>query len=89
LIISPYAKSNYVDHTQYEFGSILKFIEEVFPNVKRLGRTKEGYTDTRANSLDNAFNFTQAPRAFQKIKQKYPVSHFLHGMPVNEPPDKD
>ena len=89
LIISPYAKSNYVDHTQYEFGSILKFIEEVFPNVKRLGRTKEGYTDTRANSLDNAFNFTQAPRAFQRIKQKYPVSHFLRGMPVNEPPDKD
>ena len=29
LIISPYAKTNYVDHTQYEYGSILRFIEEV------------------------------------------------------------
>jgi len=36
LIISPYAKETspsqpgYVSHTQYEYGSILKFIEEAF-----------------------------------------------------------
>ena len=30
LIISPFAKKGYVDHTQYDTGSILKTIEERF-----------------------------------------------------------
>ena len=30
IVISPYAKRGYVSHTQYEYGSILKFVEEVF-----------------------------------------------------------
>ena len=30
LIISPYAKHGYVSHVQYEYGSILRFIEEVY-----------------------------------------------------------
>ena len=30
IIISPYAKHGYVSHVQYEFGSILRFIEEVY-----------------------------------------------------------
>ncbi|MFY9740137.1 MAG: alkaline phosphatase family protein [Candidatus Cybelea sp.] len=34
LIVSPYAKEGkhhgYIPHTQYEFGSILKFIESVW-----------------------------------------------------------
>ncbi len=88
LIISPYAKTGYVDHTPYEWGSILKFIETVFPQVKPLGKTGQGYTDTRAHGLNNAFNFSQAARKFHKIRQKYPLAHFLH-MPVNEPPDSD
>jgi phospholipase C len=88
LIISPYAKQNYVSHTQYEFGSILKFIEEVFPNVPPLGSTSEGYTDTRAASLDDAFDFTQSPRTFHPFKVKYPPSVFLHEPPSNEPVDE-
>lgn len=30
LIISPYARVGYISHTQYEFSSVLKFIEELF-----------------------------------------------------------
>ncbi len=30
LIISPYAKQGVVSHTQYEYASILKFIEQAF-----------------------------------------------------------
>jgi phospholipase C len=88
LIISPYAKQNYVAHTPYEFGSILKFIEEVFPSVGSLGPTSEGYTDTRAASLDDAFDFTQSPRTFHAFKVKYPPSVFLHEPPSNEPVDE-
>ena len=30
VIVSPYAKKNYVSHVQYEHGSILRFIEDLF-----------------------------------------------------------
>ena len=90
LIISPYAKQGYVSHVQYEFGSILRFIEEVnaLPPGS-IGPISEGYTDGRATSLDDAFDFTKTPRAFTPFKLKYPASHFLHERPSNEPPDND
>jgi phospholipase C len=49
LVVSPYAKRGYVSHTQYEFGSILKFIEENWS----LGSL--GSTDVRANSIGDMF----------------------------------
>lgn len=53
LIISPYAKHGYIDHTQYQFESILKFIEWRF-NIPALTNR-----DLRPNNLLNAFNFNQ------------------------------
>jgi phospholipase C len=86
LIISPYAKDDYVDSTQYEFGSILKFIEEVY-GTGSIGPQGQGYTDKRATSLDSAFDFSQSPRPFTAIPSKYPASYFLHEPPSNEPVD--
>ena len=83
IVISPYAKKNYVSHVQYEFGSILKFTEGIF-NLPSLG-----YTDQRANGLSDAFDFTQKPRAFQKIPCKYPPSHFIHEQIPFGAPDDD
>ena len=94
LIISPYAKETstsqpgYVSHTQYEFGSILKFIEEAY-NLKPLGQTKAGYSDQRATSIEDSFDFTQKPRKFTAIPSKYPASHFLHEPPSDEPVDTE
>ena len=88
IIVSPYAKPHYVDHTQYEFGSILRFAEEAF-GLPTIGAADDGYTDARATSLDNAFDFTQAPRAFKTIKAKYPPSRFLLQKPSGRPPDTD
>ncbi len=77
LIISPYAKPGYISKTNYEFGSILQFMEEAF-NVAPLGSPSNGYTDTRSNSLDDSFDFSQSPRHFKVIKAKYPMSQFVH-----------
>ena len=94
LIVSPYAKEmstsqpGYVSHTQYEFGSILKFIEEAY-NLKPLGQTKTGYSDQRATSIEDSFDFTQKPRKFTAIPSEYPMSHFLHEPPSNEPVDTE
>jgi phospholipase C len=89
LIISPYAKQGYVSHTQYEFGSVLKLIEETFPVVPPLGSPSQGYTDSRGHSLRDAFDFSQAPRAFVPIRTKYPASYFLHEPRSMEPPDNE
>ena len=95
LIISPYAKmgashNGYVSHTQYEFGSILKFIEQVF-NLPRIGPSSSGllYTDSRATSIIDSFDFTQSPRKYTPIIPKYPESYFLHEIPSNEPVDTE
>jgi phospholipase C len=90
LIISPYAKQNYVSHVQYEYGSILRFIEEVYSlPAGSIGPTSDGYTDGRAASLDDAFDFTQSPRPFTPIGSKYPMSQFLREPPSNEPVDTE
>ncbi|MBS1687553.1 MAG: acid phosphatase [Bacteroidetes bacterium] len=51
IIISPFAKQGYIDHTQYETLSILSFIE------KRWGLQPLTDRDKNANPLQNAFNF--------------------------------
>ena len=88
LIISPYARPHYVSHTQYEFGSILKFIEQAF-NLPPIGKTINGYTDSRANSIVDSFDFTQSPIKFQHIVSKYPPSKYLEFKPTGRPPDDD
>ena len=55
LIISPYAKPGYIDHTQYQFESMLKFIEWRFSLQPLTER------DLHANNLVNAFDFSQKP----------------------------
>jgi len=53
IIISPYAKRGFVDHSEYETVSILKFIETRW-HLKPLGTR-----DARADGLNNAFDFNQ------------------------------
>jgi phospholipase C len=88
IIISPYAKAGYVAHTQYEFGSVLKFIEEVF-KLRSLGPVSRGYTDSRATSISGSFDFKQKPRVFQRIPAPYPPAYFLAQPPSAEPPDSE
>jgi len=57
LIISPYAKSGYLDHTVYSFESTLKFIEW------RFGLPSLTARDATANNPLNAFDFGQQPNA--------------------------
>ncbi|HYL27346.1 MAG TPA: alkaline phosphatase family protein [Candidatus Nitrosotalea sp.] len=88
LIVSPYAKRGYVSHVQYEYGSILRFIEEAngLP-AGSIGPTSQGYTDGRAASLDDAFDFNQKPRKFVKIPSKYSQGDFLREPPSHAPLD--
>ena len=53
IVISPWAKHGFVDHTQYETVSILAFIEKLY-NLPALGTR-----DASANPFSNVFDFTQ------------------------------
>jgi phospholipase C len=82
IIVSPYV-SAHIEHTQYEFGSILKYIEGNW-NLGSLGTT-----DKRATSILNAFNYNQKPRKFKKIPTVLPISFFLHQKQTGPPPDTE
>jgi phospholipase C len=53
LVISPFAKVNYVDHTVTDQASILRFIEDNW----NLGRIGDNSADAYAGSLLNMFKF--------------------------------
>ena len=59
IVISPYARPHHVSHTPYNFGSILQFVESTF------GLGSLNATDRSANSMEDLFDLTQAPNAFQ------------------------
>ncbi len=59
LVISPWAKHGYVDHTPYEFGSLLSFVESVF-GLPTLG-TRDSFGIGR-NNMMNSFDFNQSPQ---------------------------
>ena len=71
LIISPYAKTGYIDHQTLSFDAYLKFIEDDFLHGQRLNPKTDGRPDPRPTvredvpilgDLENDFDFTQSPR---------------------------
>ena len=86
-MVSPYTREaipsqpGYISSTFYEFGSIVRFIEDTFG----LGRL--GTTDSTSNSIDDMLDFGQSPRPYQPISSKYSRSYFLHQKPSRTPVD--
>lgn len=84
IVISPYAKSGYVSHNTYEFGSILRFIEDNW-RLPRLGTTDS----TSPSFIDDFFDFNQRPRPFTPIGAKYSSTFFERQRPSNKPVDTE
>ena len=55
VVISPWAKHNYIDHTLTDQASILKFIEDNWLSGERI--QPGGSFDTIAGSIENMFDF--------------------------------
>jgi phospholipase C len=63
LVVSPYARSGYVDHVQLETGSVLRFVEDTF------GLGHLSVSDRRATNIaTSALDFQQQPKAFAPIE---------------------
>jgi phospholipase C len=97
IVVSPYSNLNNsvthtnVNHTFYDFGSILKFIENNFS----LGPIAPGATLPYADQfpgtgdLSDCFNFNQTPLTFHTIPAKYDAAHFLNDKRKPLDPDDD
>lgn len=71
IVISPYARSGYIDHQVLSFDAYLKFIEDDFLGGQRLDPRTDGRPDPRPDVRENAavlgdlvndFDFSQPPR---------------------------
>jgi phospholipase C len=71
LVISPYAKSGYIDPQTLSFDAYLKFIEDDFLGGARLNPATDGRPDSRPIVRENVpilgnlvqdFDFSQTPR---------------------------
>ena len=58
VVISPYAKQNYVDHTMLDQASVVRFIEDNWLGGQRIGG---GSFDATAGDLRALFDFTSKP----------------------------
>jgi phospholipase C len=81
LIVSPYAKKGHVSHVQYEHGSMLRFVENIF------GLPRLAASDKRATAPDDAFDFSQPPRKFKVIQSPHGKEYFLDQPIDHHPPD--
>jgi phospholipase C len=54
MVISSWAKANYIDSTPTDQSSIIRFIEDTFLSSARIG---SGSYDSQAGTLNNMFNF--------------------------------
>ena len=63
LIISPYAKTNFIDHSITDQSSILRFIEDNW----FLGRIGDQSFDSKAGSLANMFDFAPTVSHVNKL----------------------
>ena len=85
LIISPYARQNFVSHIHYEHGSILKFVEDQFGLPAHGAQRHSGKLPRRPN----AFDFEQQPREFVPFNAPYDTDYFMHQPLDGRAPDSD
>jgi phospholipase C len=77
LVVSPWARSNHVDHTLTDQSSIMRFIEDNWLHGKRLGG---GSFDAEAGSLEHMFDFFLPFTGHRKL-----VLDEQTGQPVKQP----
>ena len=71
IVISPYAKANFIDHQVLSHDAYTKFIEDDFLGGQRIDPATDGRPDPRPDVRENApqlgnlvadFNFNRQPR---------------------------
>jgi phospholipase C len=86
LVVSAYTPAGYISNKQYDFGSILRFVEQNFGIVEG----ELGFADARAaNDLTDFFNLHLAPRPSVPIPSPKTVQDFINDNSRATDPDDD
>ncbi len=84
VVVSAYMPTHYIDNGRYDFGSILRFIENDFG-------IQEGilnFADARSQTdLFGFFDFTLPPRPYKTVNARLPASFFLNDKRAATEPD--
>jgi len=80
IVVSPFAKRGYVSHTQYDFGSVLKFIEQTF------GTGSLNASDAPAASIADTLDLAQKPASFKPVAAPNPHPQCRAGATEEEAP---
>jgi phospholipase C len=80
LVISPWARSNYVDGTFTEQSSVTRFIEENW-GLGKIGGTSE---DATSGTLDNMFDFSRSDNRAPAIILNSETGEIEHEIPSSE-----
>lgn len=79
LVVSPFAKRNFIDHTITDQSSILRFVEDNWVGGQRI----EGSFDSRAGTLMNMFDFNHPQRGLFLLDENtgLPTNNGFPGFP--------
>jgi phospholipase C len=84
LVVSAYTNPSIDSVNQYDFGSMLRFIEHNYG----LGEGALGFADARSDTnLTGFFDLDQVPREFVPIESKVGADFFIQDKRPMEPPD--
>jgi phospholipase C len=84
VVVSAYTPLGYVDNGRYDFGSILRFVEQNFG----IPEGALNFADARSTTdLTSFFDWNQQPRLFQHIAAPKSADYFLNDTRPPAPPD--
>lgn len=86
IFVSAYTPAGYIDNLNYDFGSVLRFIENNFG----LGEGALGFADSRATTdFSTFYNLANTPRPLTKIPTVRTGIDFLDDKTPPTDPDDD
>ena len=86
IIVSAYTPAGYIDNGRYDFGSIIRFVEQNFG----LQEGVLGFADARTQTdLTSFFSSVMAPRPFRKIVSPKDATYFINDKTPPADPDDD
>jgi phospholipase C len=84
VFVSAYTPVGYIDNSNHDFGSVLRFVERNFG----LGEGGLGFADSRAaTNLDGFYNLKDLPRKFANVPAAKTALDFLNDK--TQPTDPD
>jgi len=86
IVVSAYTQKGYIDNSQFDFGSIARFVEHNF--LVHMGALT--FADARTTTdLLKFFDLARSPRAFTTIPAPLSAKHFIEDKTPPLPPDND